>query len=301
MRCMGVTAAVSSAKSSIWLLVAALSLAPVGVTQTPTIPPLPATHYGPPPCTPEAKPAAYSGALEHALDEQADGLTDPRILSSAEPLPNFALERYKLLAYGDCTGRAGCYWADLDAQFRRAEAELKSQIAAQKSGGHGAEKLAIVMDIDETTLTNWCEMRREDFGYIAPMYSAWETSPGAATPIPGALRLFKQARAAGVAVFFITGRGGIPDYSAPKPAADETDATARNLETAGFHGWAGLQLRNGNERSMPTVDYKSLERSRIVQQGYRIVLSVGDQWSDLLGQPQADVSVKLPNPFYFIP
>jgi hypothetical protein len=30
-------------------------------------------------------------------------------------------------------------------------------------------------------------------------------------------------------------------------------------------------------------------------------MSVGDQWSDLLGDPQAEVNVKLPNPFYFLP
>jgi predicted secreted acid phosphatase len=133
------------------------------------------------------------------------------------------------------------------------------------------------------------------------MYTQWETSPEAATAIPGALRLFNKAREAGVAVFFITGRGGIPDYSAATAAPDETDATARNLEAAGFHGWEGLQLRNGGERSMPTIDYKSEERRRIVLKGYRLIMSLGDQWSDLLGEPQADISIKLPNPFYFIP
>ena len=39
----------------------------------------------------------------------------------------------------------------------------------------------------------------------------------------------------------------------------------------------------------------------IVAQGYRIILSVGDQWSDLNGDPKAEVSVKVPNPFYFLP
>ncbi|MGC1360115.1 MAG: HAD family acid phosphatase [Silvibacterium sp.] len=39
----------------------------------------------------------------------------------------------------------------------------------------------------------------------------------------------------------------------------------------------------------------------IVKQGYTIVLNVGDQWSDLKGSPQAEFSVKLPDPFYYIP
>jgi hypothetical protein len=60
-------------------------------------------------------------------------------------------------------------------------------------------------------------------------------------------------------------------------------------------------LRNGGENLMSTIEYKSEERHRILDKGYRIVLSVGDQWSDLLGEPKAEVSVKLPNPFYFLP
>jgi hypothetical protein len=73
------------------------------------------------------------------------------------------------------------------------------------------------------------------------------------------------------------------------------------LEAAGFHGWAGLALRNGAENGMTTIAYKSEERKKIAEKRYRIVVSVGDQWSDLLGEPQAAVSVKLPNPFYFLP
>ena len=52
---------------------------------------------------------------------------------------------------------------------------------------------------------------------------------------------------------------------------------------------------------MHTQDYKSDERKKIVAAGYRMVMNVGDQWSDLNGEPRAEVSVKLPNPFYFLP
>ena len=47
-------------------------------------------------------------------------------------------------------------------------------------------------------------------------------------------------------------------------------------------------------------EYKSSVRAEIVAQGYKIVLNVGDQWSDLKGEPEAEYSVKYPNPFYFI-
>lgn len=301
-------ATATSAKLSAWIILAAIatSAAAQQVGVAPTNP------YGPPACTATAKPPVKSDDANLAKTEQKDALQNSRIILSTDPLPNFGVERYKLLEYGDCTGDFGCYWADLDAQYKRAEAELDKQLAAK----HPDEKLAIVMDIDETTLTNYCEMRRDAFGYIARIFNQWEVSPQASMAIPGALRLFNKARAAGVAVFFITGRPGIPDYSAtpkqpdqaapdpigPHPSdGDQTEATAKNLEAAGFHGWDGLQLRNGSERTMPTIEFKSTERERIARRGYRIIMSLGDQWSDLLGDPQADISIKLPNPFYFIP
>ena len=297
MRCMGQETASKTAGNSRFfrcILLAALAATP-GLAQQSTA--VPTDHYGPPKCSAGPR-QGHSDSLARANDEQKNALDDSRILPSGEPLENFGVARYKLAAYGECSGDSGCYWADLDTQYKRAEAELAKELAAKKPN----QKLAIVMDIDETTLTNYCEMRREDFGAISPLYQQWEISPEAATAIPGALRLYNQARAAGIAVFFITGRPGKPDPHAQSAAtADETAATARNLEAAGFHGWAGLRLRNGDENHIPTIAYKSQERRHIVAAGYRIILSIGDQWSDLLGDPQADLSIKLPNPFYFIP
>ncbi len=274
--------------------VVCLLMAGVAAAQAPVVP---TDHYGPPVCG-IAQAGGHRMTAEAARVEQAEGARDARMLLSDEPVENFGIARFRLADYADCVGDAGCYWADLDAQYKRAERVLADRVAA----GHGGdEKLALVMDIDETTLSSYCEMKREDFGYIAPMFNGWVVSPEAAVTIPGALRLFDEAKAAGVAVFFITGRPGIPDYSAEVKVEDQTGATTKNLEAAGFHGWTGLALRNGSENGMATIAYKSEERRRIAEKGYRIVMSVGDQWSDLLGDPQAAVSVKLPNPFYFLP
>ena len=108
--------------------------------------------------------------------------------------------------------------------------------------------------------------------------------------LPGTLRLFNKARAAGVEVSLL--RGG---------REEQTAATAKNLRRRGIKGWKGLALREGPEKTMATVEYKSEERKKIVDAGYRIVMSVGDQWSDLNGEPKAEISVKLPNPFYYLP
>ena len=276
-------------------LLAALLIAGTAAAQAPVVP---ADHFGPPSCSAEpATLAPYVDTVARAHDEQHQGAMDTRALLSSEPLENFGIQRLRLADYANCAGANGCYWSDLDAQYHRAERALDAQLAHSSKG----EKLAIVMDIDETTLSSYCEMKREDFGYIGTMFNSWVVSPDAAVAIPGALRLFNQAKSAGIAVFFITGRPGIPDYGAATQQPDQTAATAANLKTAGFSGWAGLQLRNGSENSMHTIEYKSEERRRIAYKGYHIVLSVGDQWSDLLGEPKAEVSVKLPNPFYFLP
>ncbi|MGI4826864.1 MAG: HAD family acid phosphatase [Janthinobacterium lividum] len=259
-------------------------------------PVVPIDHFGPPMC-PGVHTPAHRMTVEAATAEQEQGAVLEHALPSAEPLENFALDRYRLADYGDCVGSGGCYWADLDAQYRRAELALEAEITRHKTG----EKLALVMDIDETSLSSYCEMKREDFGYLPSLTNVWVVSPEAAVGIPGGVRLVKKAEAAGVAVFFLTGRPGKPEDSGAAPVPDQTAATARNLEGAGYHGWTGLLLRNGAENGIPTIEYKSRERRKIVERGYTILLSVGDQWSDLLGTPQAEVSVKLPNPFYFIP
>ncbi len=267
-------------------------------TAVPTVATVPTDHYGPPTCTGVHVPV-HRDTVEAAKAEQEQGAVLDHTLLAAEPIENFEIERYRLADYGDCIGPGGCYWADLDAQYRRAEAALDAQIALHKHG----EKLAVVMDIDETSLSSYCEMKREDFGYLPSLANAWVVSPDAAVAIPGGVRLFNRARAAGVAVFFLTGRPGVANKDAAVPAHpdDQTAATARNLESAGYHGWTGLVLRDAAEIGIPTTAYKSGERQRIVGQGYRVILSVGDQWSDLLGSPQAEISVKLPNPFYFLP
>jgi hypothetical protein len=268
-----------------WLMVgvaAAQNSAPV----------VPTDHYGPPVCAVGKASAGHRMTAEAARAEQETGARTVGAMLSAESVENFGIERYKLADYADCVGEGGCYWADLDAQYKRAEKALDE---AKK---HSGEKLAVVMDIDETTLSSYCEMERESFGYVGAMFNEWVVSPEAAVGIPGALRLFNEAKADGFAVFFITGRPGVQPTGG---SGDQTAATARNLEAAGFRGWTGLRLRNGDENSMTTIAYKSQERKKIVRDGYRIVMSVGDQWSDLLGEPEAGVSVKLPNPFYFLP
>ena len=251
-----------------------------------------AAQVGPPVCpvNPGGQPVGLTPAVRPTAEQikatAEAGAADPTVMVAAEPVANFGTERYRLADYAECVGGGGCYWADLDAQTRRAEMALERIVATAKVG----EKLAMVLDIDETSMSGFCELRREDYGFLLASFNKWVVTPEAAVPIPGTLRLFDKARAAGLEVFFITGR------------RDELrDATEKNLTLAGYKGWKGLALRNGPQKTMATVEYKSEEPKKIVDAGYRIVMSVGDQWSDLNGTSKAEISVKLPNPFYYLP
>jgi len=213
------------------------------------------------------------------------GQPPAHLLVPAEPQPNLGKLKTRLIAYHDCNAGSGCYETDLNHQSERAIAFLKRRTAETKPG----EKLALVLDIDETSLSNWDVEKQDDFGYISSDWNSWIASHKAPA-IDGTLRIFNEALQHGVKVFFITGRG----------ISQQAD-TAENLKAAGYHDWAGLALRPPHPSTQTTTDYKSGERKKIVDAGYRIILNVGDQISDLNGPSQAELSVKLPNPFYFIP
>jgi acid phosphatase len=200
-------------------------------------------------------------------------------------LRNLGTLRNELKQYHDCVGGFGCYRDDLRAQTDRAQAALAARVAARKPD----EKLAIVFDSDETVLSNWPELEKLSMGFYQPLVDEWERSEKAEA-IPGSVALYKQALASGVTVFFITGR----------PEAMR-EVTAANLRNQRMTEWKALVLRSQDEEGETAVMYKSSERRKIVAQGYTIVMSIGDQWSDLEGDPHAEISVKLPNPFYFIP
>ena len=208
-----------------------------------------------------------------------------RLLLAHEPTPNLGKWKLQLIAYHDCSGGNGCYTADLDRQSELAIAILRRRVARATPG----EKLALVLDIDETALSNWDEEKQDDFAYIENDWNAW-VNKREAPAIAGTLRLYKEALAHRVEVFFITGR----DES-------QMTVTAWNLMTVGYDHWSGLALRGSHPKEQSVAEFKSAERKKIVDAGYHIILNVGDQLSDLNGSSQAERSVKLPNPFYYIP
>jgi HAD superfamily, subfamily IIIB (Acid phosphatase) len=189
-------------------------------------------------------------------------------------------------------------------------------------------KPAIVLDIDETSLSNWPRIAEDDFAFIGSLthmtmpeakdgvpftpdcgFSVhdvcadidWQQK-GLAQAIEPTLKLYKTARCIGVSgpctpvdVFFVTGRTE-REYNHEKPSA----WTLRNLKAAGYADVAADHLyMRGITPDKGVSDYKTSKRIDIENRGYTIIASVGDQKSDLVGE-HAEMTFKVPNPFYFI-
>jgi acid phosphatase len=153
---------------------------------------------------------------------------------------------------------------------RAARVARRDRYGDRRNGrNRGSSRMAVVLDIDETSLSN---------------YSANE----AGKAIAPTLQVFNDARARGIAIFFVTGR---PET--------QRQVTVENLEREGFHNWQGLTLKPVGS-TLTTVAYKSAARAAVEQLGFRIIANIGDQYSDLAGG-HADRAFKIPNPFYFLP
>ncbi|WP_137387678.1 HAD family acid phosphatase [Rhodoligotrophos defluvii] len=187
---------------------------------------------------------------------------------------------------------SGAYARDLASVAARAETWILSRARHVK-------RPALVLDIDDTSLSNWSEIVANDFGrFVEGPCLAGPNQPcgwrdwdlkGADPAIPATLRLYRAARAAGVAVFFITGR---PE--------SQRRATERNLRRVGYTGFSRLDMVPEGARFASAADFKAPRRRQIEAEGYRIIANMGDQHSDLAGGA-AERTFLLPNPFYYIP
>ncbi|HEY1595015.1 MAG TPA: HAD family acid phosphatase [Thermoleophilaceae bacterium] len=145
------------------------------------------------------------------------------------------------------------------------------------------QKLAVVFDIDETSLSNYSFLAAAGFSSAGLVPAA---VAGTSPAIQPTLALYREAVSKGVAVFFITGR--------PSQVATISE---NNLKSAGYNqGWNGISFKPSG---VGTEAFKSGARAKIEQQGYDIAIDIGDQESDLDGG-HADHDFKLPNPYYFI-
>lgn len=199
--------------------------------------------------------------------------------------------------------------------------EARAYIAFRTRWSTPDENLAIVLDIDETSLTNEPEILAGEFRKPASKpddpcddlekgcgYNTWEAHYTDDAILP-TLELFREAKAAHITIFFVTGR-----------TVEMRANTAANLKHADYDGYKCLFLKpdkgtSADPAACPDVPfkytansdslaaYKHAARKAISDAGYTIIANIGDQQSDLSdpsdsgGEP-SEASFLLPNPFY---
>jgi predicted secreted acid phosphatase len=194
---------------------------------------------------------------------------------------NHAITVDRLMRYHD----SGEYEREMREVANRARDYLETKYPNKSQN----EKIAVVFDIDETTLSNWDVMA--ECGFCAySVQTKLHPDPHGPAIVP-VLELYNFAKSRGIALFFITGR-----------SEKQRQLTINNLREVGYDGWIDLIMQPDTapgEKPIPARVFKSRNREAIEKRGYRIVLNIGDQASDLAGCC-AERVFKLPNPFYLV-
>lgn len=153
----------------------------------------------------------------------------------------------------------GTWLRDVRPVIDQAHTYVQDRTAARNPG----EKLAIVLDIDNTALET---------------YFDWWFPPAVAPTRD----LARYADSRDVDVFFVTAR---PDFIYP--------ATHYNLDREGYPV-AGLYGRSIPDLFDEVSAYKTAQRAAIEKRGYTIVANIGNNTTDLVGG-HAERTFKLPD------
>ncbi|MFC2094400.1 HAD family acid phosphatase [Bacteroidota bacterium] len=147
------------------------------------------------------------------------------------------------------------------------------------------ENSVVIFDVDETALNNYEISKKMGYGYVYEMVYEW-TQDAKVPAFPQVKELYDYLLSIGSKIIFLTARG-----------YDEYDATYKNLVTQGYTEFDTLITKNKKEYEMKSVDFKSAKRDELVQMGYGILGTVGDQWGDIEG-PHHGIQIKIPNYLY---
>lgn len=149
------------------------------------------------------------------------------------------------------------------------------------------ENSAVIFDVDETALNNYKLAELMGFGYVYKMNKQWNAEMKSPA-IEQVRELYDFLLSKGAKIIFLTGRN-FPEY----------EVTYQNLKKEGYTVFDTLITQIGDEKKMKAQDFKSAKRKWLTKQGYEIVGTVGDQWSDLEGEYHG-IQVKIPNYLYLI-
>lgn len=145
---------------------------------------------------------------------------------------------------------------------------------------------AVVLDLDETLMDNRAYYLVYE-NYSDRDWADW-VHMGQAPAIPETLTFVQWLRGNGYKIYFISGR----------KESWRVD-TEKNLRDMGVPAWDGLFMKPDDYNRDSAADFKTAARQAIQAKGETVVLSIGDQQSDLKGG--YGQGFLLPNPIYFIP
>ena len=202
--------------------------------------------------------------------------------SFAEPT-NLTELKAQLVSYYN----SGEYSKEFNNVIQNADNYITNQVNANNHASTH-KKLAIVLDIDETSLSNYNTMVASQFCENKQQFDR-ALQLGNDPAFPSTLALYNHLLSEGVSIFFVTGRN-----------QSSSQATISNLKAVGYKNWVGIYFRPTSDTDASVVPFKSQARTAIEQSGYHIIASIGDQNSDFSG-PDVGQSFKLPNPFYSLP
>lgn len=148
----------------------------------------------------------------------------------------------------------------------------------------------VVFDVDDTALSSWHHMRETQFARLPLAAPDWFLAASAPALGP-VLGLYETVRDLGFRIVFVSER-----------PAEAFESTKEALVRAGFHSFQHLVLRGARDEERGRLrlrhgEFKFEAREALVQRGFRIVASVGDQDSDFVGG-HAGFAVKIPNLLY---
>lgn len=147
--------------------------------------------------------------------------------------------------------------------------------------------VGIVIDKDETMVSEWRIMSKYDFGWSDDAIEEGQN----ATDLPA----FEEVRE----FMQWCWNNGISVYILTSTRERHRETVVNLLDNAGYKNYySGLILRP-NDDTGTIQEFKIRMRKSLVDNGLQIALNIGDQMSDLVGG-YSNAVIKLPNPFYLI-
>lgn len=146
--------------------------------------------------------------------------------------------------------------------------------------------VGIVIDKDETMVSEWRIMDKYDFGWTEEAIEEGQN----ATDFPA----FEEVRE----LMQFCWDNGISSYILSSTRERHRDTVDKLLNNAGYNNYSGLILRP-NDDAGTIQEFKIRMRKSLVDNGLHVAVNIGDQMSDLVGG-YSNAVIKLPNPFYLI-